>query len=873
MSTKEYLLFVSILVCVGSLSTNKHTDKEVPNTRVERGILSHRIPRVIPGRRKLPFLFKNTCSATEFTCSNQECIPSRWQCDGDPDCNDQSDENSKICQARTCRPDQFSCGEGSICIPATWQCDRDPDCDNGADEANCDAVTCTADEFTCSNGKCITNRWVCDLDDDCGDNSDELSCPPITCAPNEFMCNNSHCIPERWKCDADYDCPDLSDESSDQCTPTPHHSHCSNREFECNNGECIHTSWKCDGGRDCTDGSDESGCPVVTCYETQFTCTNGECIDGIRECDGHADCTDNSDEHVLCPTAPKECNTNDDFRCNNGKCINAAKTCNGQPDCGDGSDEDPSKCNVDECSTNTHNCSNSAICHDLNIGFYCSCSSGFKLNEVNQCIDIDECKQFNPKVCSQECTNLNGGYKCFCKPGYFLEHDSYCRAIGPDPLVIFANRVDLREYDPRKKEYRMIVDHQRSAVALDYDIKNEQVYWTDVNLEQIFRTNINGSGEPEPVITVANTPDGICIDWVYRNMYWTDAGTNTIEVASLEDPSKRAILISENLDEPRAITIDPRVGYMFWSDWGQAAKIERAGMNGQHRVTLIDTDIDWPNGLASDLVQDLLFWVDAKRHTLNSMDYNGQARRIILQSDTILPHPFAITVFEDYVYWTDWQKESIIRANKFNGGNRTTLVERLYSPMDIQIYHPQKQIDGIVNLCEGHNGGCSDLCVAAPKISDGSAKYSCLCPSNSSLTSDLRTCHGSEKNPLTPPPVTTSVPSITTLSNNIDNKVTNKNNNHENEVPNNDALDQGRHTAPSVIISGVVGGLVFIIIVVIIIAFVGWRYLSSKNRRKSMNFDNPVYRKTTEDDQQLFLHHPEKYEHNPGQYLPIKTMA
>lgn len=63
--------------------------------------------------------------------------------------------------------------------------------------------------------------------------------------------------------------------------------------------------------------------------------------------------------------------------------------------------------------------------------------------------------------------------------------------------------------------------------------------------------------EQETIVEVeVINPDGIAIDWVSRNVFWTDTGTDRIEVARLTGAARR-VIISDNLDEPRAIVVDP----------------------------------------------------------------------------------------------------------------------------------------------------------------------------------------------------------------------------------------------------------------------------------------------------------------------------
>ena len=51
----------------------------------------------------------------------------------------------------------------------------------------------------------------------------------------------------------------------------------------------------------------------------------------------------------------------------------------------------------------------------------------------------------------------------------------------------------------------------------------------------------------------------MAVDYVGRKLYWTDAGTDRIEVANL-DGSMRSVLIWRAIDKPRDIIVDPASG-------------------------------------------------------------------------------------------------------------------------------------------------------------------------------------------------------------------------------------------------------------------------------------------------------------------------
>ncbi|XP_057639564.1 low-density lipoprotein receptor-related protein 8 isoform X5 [Chionomys nivalis] len=756
---------------------------------------------------------KRTCADSDFTCDNGHCIPERWKCDGEEECPDGSDESKATCAREECPDEKLSCGPSSHkCVPASWRCDGEKDCEGGADEAGCPTL-CAPHEFQCSNRSCLASVFVCDGDDDCGDGSDERGCSDPACPPREFRCGGAGtCIPERWVCDGQFDCEDRSDEAAELCgragqetTATP--AACApTAQFTCRSGECIHLGWRCDGDRDCKDKSDEADC-----------------------------------------SPPGPCNENE-FQCGDGTCVLAIKRCNQEHDCPDGSDE-------------------------------ASCLQ-----------DIDECQ--DPDACSQICVNYKGYFKCECHPGYEMDAlTKNCKAVvGKSPSLIFTNRHEVRRIDLVKRDYSRLIPMLKNVVSLDVEVATNRIYWCDLSYRKIYSAPMDKASIPDEQVVLIDeqlhSPEGLAVDWVHKHIYWTDSGNKTISVATL-DGRRRCTLFSRELSEPRAIAVDPLRGFMYWSDWGFQAKIEKSGLNGAYRQTLVSDNIEWPNGITLDLLSQRLYWVDSKLHQLSSIDFNGGNRKMLIFSPDFLSHPFGIAVFEDRVFWTDLENEAIFSANRLNGLEISILAENLNNPHDIVISHELKQPTA-ADACElsaQPNGGCEYLCLPAPQISSHSPKYTCACPDTTWLGPDMKRCYRAPQTTSTTTlasAMTRTVPTTTRAPGTTIQDPTYQN--HSTETPSRTAAVPNSVSVPrapsislstlspatsnhsqhygnegsqmgSTVTAAVIGIIVPIVVIALLCTsgYLIWRNWKRKNT-KSMNFDNPVYRKTTEEEDEDELH-------------------
>uniref|UniRef100_T1IUN7 EGF-like domain-containing protein n=1 Tax=Strigamia maritima TaxID=126957 RepID=T1IUN7_STRMM len=742
------------------------------------------------------------CTADEFQCNNGKCIPKLWFCDFDNDCGDGTDEPALICRTRNCtqgwrkcptrghyrciptwlfcdgkddcrdnsdetdptacpqcnKKGDFQC-KNKRCIPKRWMCDFEDDCGDGSDEeaSSCSNQyrDCSESEFQCTNRKCLSSRWRCDGDDDCGDGSDETNCNQYQCKEDQFKCSSGHCIAKKFLCDGEKDCKDASDETN--CTTRfPSGRFCTASYFQCNNTVCIKNDYVCDGEDDCGDRSDETNCKKSVCDNVyRFRCNNGlKCILKYQLCDGKDDCGDQSDENVLlCRKPPKACQAGE-FKCSNGFCIPHEKVCNHRYDCTDRSDE--IGCSYSgSCSTGRGGCEQE--CTNIRSGGYvCHCLPGYKVKETStkSCEDVNECLHLGMNNCTHLCVNINGTYGCRCRPGFDRYGDG-CVSKGA-VVMLYTNGPDLLRYNIQRADLAEVIHGQTRIQSLDYEPHQNMVYWVDSNdltLKRSFLLSKDGSfisGFAQDLnLTILKYPMGIAVDWIAKNMYFTDTDLSgkvprgTIYVSLLDGRYRRA-LVKDFLQVPTSIATSPVYGRMYWTDTGNDPKIESAWMDGTKRKVLVSERLASPTGITVDYaMRNRIFWSDSKLNVIESVNWEGSDRMVHLKGD-YLKHPFRLDVFENIIYWVSKQDGEVSRQDKFGRGIRIVVSKDVSSPTDVKIFHPQRynttgkpktktNKDMIIetnsflapNPCVAAN--CSHLCVLIP------FGYRCICPDNSHL--------------------------------------------------------------------------------------------------------------------------------------------
>uniref|UniRef100_A0AAY4AKV7 Nidogen-2 n=1 Tax=Denticeps clupeoides TaxID=299321 RepID=A0AAY4AKV7_9TELE len=204
--------------------------------------------------------------------------------------------------------------------------------------------------------------------------------------------------------------------------------------------------------------------------------------------------------------------------------------------------------------------------------------------------------------------------------------------------------------------------HGSVVVGIDYDCRENRVYWTDLSGRTISRASLEKGAEAEVLInTDLNSVEGIAVDEARRRMFWVDSTLDKIETANL-DGSNRQVLFNTDLVNPRPIVVDSSSGMLFWTDWNrESPKIERSTVEGHNRRVLVREGIGLPNALTYDPTTHQLCWADAGTKRLECISPDGTGRRVIHSN---LNYPFSMVFYANHFYYTDWRRDGIISLSR-----------------------------------------------------------------------------------------------------------------------------------------------------------------------------------------------------------------
>uniref|UniRef100_A0A8C7SB18 EGF-like domain-containing protein n=1 Tax=Oncorhynchus mykiss TaxID=8022 RepID=A0A8C7SB18_ONCMY len=671
--------------------------------------------------------FKATKSCSHRCDNNSRCIPEIFLCDGERDCADDSDE--EVCSLVP-TSGQFQCAHGKKCIDQQQMCDGKAQCQDRSDEMDCFKATKSCSHRCDNNSRCIPETFLCDGERDCSDGSDEEDCGMSLISKNRFHCNgNGQCVSEALRCDGHADCGDHSDEVG--CAKPPH---CPPERRCPNSHECLVEEWLCDGEQDCQDGSDEMVSPV-TCGEFQWSCVSKtQCIPATWRCDGQQDCEDYSDE-AGCELKQRVMVTfcsNQLYQCGSGECVDHSLLCDHIINCPDGSDEGHG-CSTNNCSSpGTPQCDQH--CVSTPYGPRCICAAGFRLQANGlSCVDVDECNEVLPPVCSHTCLNTRSSFLCRCHHGYLLEPNGHSCKTQDEAHLLASVQNELLVLGLHSSSLSLLSTSQTPVFCVDYDWRDQRVYWVSLEEESIKWTSINTKDTGTLVKGVKS--ESIAVDWVGRNLYWLDGLASQILAVRLGTSTVKSqnyiVVLDEDLEQPRSLLLLPHKGLMYWSEVGSDPQIERSGMDGSERKVVLTRGLSWPVSLSVDTLTDRIYWADEKLQCIGSVSLEGHNVRLLQLTE--MPSPFSVMVFNDMVYWSDTRRRTIQVSHKNTGKNRKVLLKRPGQPFGIRIMHPLRQTN-VSSPCEKLQ--CSHICLLAPGLSTAV----CRCAAGLLLAGDGLTC-------------------------------------------------------------------------------------------------------------------------------------
>ena len=134
---------------------------------------------------------------------------------------------------------------------------------------------------------------------------------------------------------------------------------------------------------------------------------------------------------------------------------------------------------------------------------------------------------------------------------------------APGVFMLYSTKKDIRRIllnSSDNLDVVLPVHGLSNALAIDYDINRNLVFWIDGATKTIRSSFQNGTYSKIVVMEDNASPHDLAIDSYGQQMFWTDSASNEIKVYSLKNKTSVGIVFYEPNVYPRSIVLYPEIG-------------------------------------------------------------------------------------------------------------------------------------------------------------------------------------------------------------------------------------------------------------------------------------------------------------------------
>ena len=136
--------------------------------------------------------------------------------------------------------------------------------------------------------------------------------------------------------------------------------------------------------------------------------------------------------------------------------------------------------------------------------------------------------------------------------------------LVPSGFLLYSEQHGIHKIsvDTYKGFHRLPFHSAERVTYLRTLYNDSSVFWVNKGLngeETINRAFLNGSGYKSIVKTGLAVVQGLAVDWMAKNVYWTQRMPARIEVARVDGSHRRVLIYNKEMVNPHLIMVNPHI--------------------------------------------------------------------------------------------------------------------------------------------------------------------------------------------------------------------------------------------------------------------------------------------------------------------------